>query len=78
MADRSDYPGFVAGCWTRLLRTAYLLVQDWAAAEDLTQAALVLACWPAPAGTTARSSGPPLPIVVHRVPTVAAYRWLAP
>ena len=40
MADRSDYPGFVAGCWTRLLRTAYLLMQDWAAAEDLTQAAL--------------------------------------
>ena len=43
MADRSDYPAFVAGCWTRLLRTAYLLVQDWAAAEDLTQAALVKA-----------------------------------
>ena len=48
MADRSDYPGFVAGCWTRLLRTAYLLMQDWAAAEDLTQAALVKAwlAWP--------------------------------
>jgi RNA polymerase sigma-70 factor (sigma-E family) len=43
VADRSDYPAFVAGCWTRLLRTAYLLVQDWAAAEDLTQAALVKA-----------------------------------
>jgi DNA-directed RNA polymerase specialized sigma24 family protein len=48
VADRSDYPAFVAGCWTRLLRTAYLLVQDWAAAEDLTQAALVKAwlAWP--------------------------------
>jgi RNA polymerase sigma-70 factor (sigma-E family) len=48
VADRSDYPGFVAGCWTRLLRTAYLLMQDWAAAEDLTQAALVKAwlAWP--------------------------------
>src|SRR5690348_15804777 len=48
VADRSDYPGFVAGCWTRLLRTAYLLVQDWAAAENLTQAALVKAwlAWP--------------------------------
>ena len=48
MADRSDYPSFVAARWTRLLRTAYLLVQDWAAAEDLTQAALVKAwlAWP--------------------------------
>lgn len=48
MADRSDYPQFVAACWTRLLRTAYLLVQDWPAAEDLTQAALVKAwlAWP--------------------------------
>jgi RNA polymerase sigma-70 factor (sigma-E family) len=48
VADRSDYPAFVAACWTRLLRTAYLLVQDWAAAEDLTQAALVKAwlAWP--------------------------------
>jgi len=48
MADRSDYPLFVAARWTRLLRTAYLLVQDWPAAEDLTQAALVKAwhAWP--------------------------------
>ena len=48
MADRSDYPGFVAARWTRLLRVAYLLVQDWASAEDLTQAALVKAwlAWP--------------------------------
>jgi RNA polymerase sigma-70 factor (sigma-E family) len=43
VADRSDYPAFVEGSWARLLRTAYLLVQDWAAAEDLTQAALVKA-----------------------------------
>ena len=48
MADRSDYPVFVSARWARLLRTAYLLVQDWAAAEDLTQAALVKAwlAWP--------------------------------
>ena len=48
MADRSDYPSFVAARWTRLLLTAYLLVQDWQAAEDLTQAALVKAwlAWP--------------------------------
>jgi DNA-directed RNA polymerase specialized sigma24 family protein len=38
----------VAARWTRLLRTAYLLVQDWPTAEDLTQAALVKAwlAWP--------------------------------
>jgi RNA polymerase sigma-70 factor (sigma-E family) len=48
MADRSNYPPFVAARWARLLRTAYLLTQDWAAAEDLTQAALVKAwlAWP--------------------------------
>jgi hypothetical protein len=39
VADRSDYPAFVEGSWARLLRTAHLLVQDWAAAEDLTPAA---------------------------------------
>jgi DNA-directed RNA polymerase specialized sigma24 family protein len=48
VADRSDYPLFVQARWTRLLRVAYLLVQDWQAAEDLTQAALVKAwlAWP--------------------------------
>ena len=48
MADRSDYPLFVAARWTRLLRTAYLLAHDWPTAEDLTQAALVKAwlAWP--------------------------------
>lgn len=48
VADRSEFPLFVAARWTRLLRTAYLLVQDWPAAEDLTQAALVKAwlAWP--------------------------------
>jgi DNA-directed RNA polymerase specialized sigma24 family protein len=48
VADRSDYPTFVAARWTRRLRIAYLLVQDWQAAEDLTQAALVKAwlAWP--------------------------------
>jgi DNA-directed RNA polymerase specialized sigma24 family protein len=48
VADRSEFPLFVAACWTRLLRTAYLLVQDWPGAEDLTQAALVKAwlAWP--------------------------------
>jgi RNA polymerase sigma-70 factor (sigma-E family) len=34
---------FVVGRSTRLLRTAYLLTQDWALAEDLLQSALVKA-----------------------------------
>lgn len=34
---------FVVARSTRLLRTAYLLTQDWALAEDLVQAALVKA-----------------------------------
>jgi RNA polymerase sigma factor (sigma-70 family) len=48
MADRSEYDAFVASAWHRLLRTAYLLTRDWAAAEDLVQAALLKAwlAWP--------------------------------
>ncbi|GIH91141.1 SigE family RNA polymerase sigma factor [Planobispora siamensis] len=41
MADRSAYDAFVAAHWQRLLRTAYLLTRDWAAAEDLVQTALM-------------------------------------
>jgi len=48
MADRSEYDAFVAVAWHRLLRTAYLLTRDWAAAEDLVQTALLKAwlAWP--------------------------------
>lgn len=48
MADRTDYQDFVASRWPRLLRLAFLLTQDWAAAEDLVQTGLVKAwfAWP--------------------------------
>jgi RNA polymerase sigma-70 factor (sigma-E family) len=48
MADRADYQDFVTTGWPRLLRLAFLLTQDWAAAEDLVQTALVKAwfAWP--------------------------------
>ncbi|KAB2342718.1 SigE family RNA polymerase sigma factor [Actinomadura rudentiformis] len=48
MADRSDYPEFVASRGEGLLLTAYLLTRNWATAEDLLQEALVKAwrAWP--------------------------------
>ena len=42
-AKRPEYDAFVALRWHRLLRVAYLLTADWAAAEDLLQNALVKA-----------------------------------
>jgi RNA polymerase sigma-70 factor (sigma-E family) len=42
-AKRTDYDAFVSARWSRLLRVAYLLTADWAAAEDLLQSALVKA-----------------------------------
>jgi len=48
MADRSEFDGFVDARSPALLRTAFLLTQDWAAAEDLVQTALTKAwqAWP--------------------------------
>jgi hypothetical protein len=40
---RRDFDEFVLSRSARLLRTAYLLTRDWAAAEDLLQTALVKA-----------------------------------
>ena len=58
MADRTEYQDFVTTAWPRLLRLAYLLTQDWAAAEDLVQTGLVKAwfAWP-------RIGGEPEPYV---------------
>jgi RNA polymerase sigma-70 factor (sigma-E family) len=58
VADRADYQDFVTAGWPRLLRLAFLLTQDWAAAEDLVQTALVKAwfAWP-------RIGGAPEPYV---------------
>jgi RNA polymerase sigma-70 factor (sigma-E family) len=39
--DESEFPDFVAARSAALHRTAYLLVGDWALAEDLVQVALV-------------------------------------
>lgn len=48
MADRAEYQEFVIARWNRLLRLGFLLTQDWAAAEDIVQTALVKAwfAWP--------------------------------
>ncbi|GII97622.1 RNA polymerase sigma factor [Sinosporangium siamense] len=48
VTDREEFDEFVARTWHRLLRTAYLLARDWAAAEDLVQTALIRAwlAWP--------------------------------
>ncbi|GAA4099291.1 SigE family RNA polymerase sigma factor [Nonomuraea soli] len=43
MPDRSIYPDFVATRSDRLLRTAFMLTQDWALAEDLLQESLAKA-----------------------------------
>jgi RNA polymerase sigma-70 factor (sigma-E family) len=43
MGAPEGFAEFVAGASHRLLRTAYLLTQDWGAAEDLLQTALARA-----------------------------------
>jgi DNA-directed RNA polymerase specialized sigma24 family protein len=62
MPDRAAFAEFVGTRSQSLLRTAYLLTHDWAAAEDLLQTALTKA-WFAwgridgdPSRTSARSS----------------------
>jgi DNA-directed RNA polymerase specialized sigma24 family protein len=43
MADPPSFDEFVASRSSHLLRTAYLLTQDWALAEDLLQTTLTKA-----------------------------------
>jgi RNA polymerase sigma-70 factor (sigma-E family) len=75
-AKRTDYDTFVAARWSRLLRVAYLLTGDWAAAEDLTQNALVKAWF-----AWRRIEGDPEPyvrkIVVRSFLTARRRRWRA-
>jgi RNA polymerase sigma-70 factor (sigma-E family) len=61
---------FVVGRSTRLLRTAYLLTQDWALAEDLLQTTLVKAwsAWP-------RIEGDPEPYVRRILVNTQASWW---
>jgi RNA polymerase sigma-70 factor (sigma-E family) len=61
---------FVVGRSTRLLRTAFLLTQDWAAAEDLLQTSLVKA-WSA----WKRVEGDPEPYVRRIMVNTHASWW---
>ena len=61
---------FVVGRSTRLLRTAYLLTQDWALAEDLLQSSLVKA-WSA----WSRIEGDPEPYVRRILVNTHASWW---
>ena len=63
-ARRPEFDAFVATRWSRLLRVAYLLTADWAAAEDLLQNALVKAWF-----AWRRISGDPEPYVRRIVVT---------
>jgi DNA-directed RNA polymerase specialized sigma24 family protein len=38
-----DFDDYVAAAWPRLIRSAWLLTQDWQVAEDLLQVALIKA-----------------------------------
>jgi RNA polymerase sigma-70 factor (sigma-E family) len=49
MSAEQDFDGFVHAAGPRLLRAAWLLIGDWAAAEDLVQTALEKT-WPKWAG----------------------------
>lgn len=72
MADKSEYDGFVLACSPALLRTAYLLTCDWAAAEDLLQTALVRA-WVA----WRRVNGDPMPYVRRVLVNCYTSSWLS-
>jgi RNA polymerase sigma-70 factor (sigma-E family) len=50
MRDSDGFDEYVAAAWPRLLRSAWVLTADWAAAEDLLQTALLKTCahWPLP------------------------------
>jgi RNA polymerase sigma-70 factor (sigma-E family) len=56
--DPGDFDGFVIASSPRLLRSAYLLTHDWAAAEDLLQTALARAWF-----SWSRMEGNPEPYV---------------
>lgn len=76
MRVRPEFDAFVAARWPHLLRVAYLLAGDWAAAEDLLQNALVKAWF-----AWRRISGDPEPyvrrIVVNAFLSGRRRRWRA-
>jgi RNA polymerase sigma-70 factor (sigma-E family) len=57
VADR-EFEGYVAAHWRSLLRAAWLLTGNWAAAEDLVQSALarVWTSWPRVRAATERDA----------------------
>ncbi|TDD34230.1 SigE family RNA polymerase sigma factor [Actinomadura sp. KC06] len=70
MADRSGFTDYVERHSGRLLRSAYLLTQDWARAEDLLQIALAKA-WVA----WGRVSGDPTPYIYRILTNTHASWW---
>ncbi|WP_433464178.1 SigE family RNA polymerase sigma factor [Spirillospora sp. CA-128828] len=70
MADRSGFDDYVEKHSDRLLRSAYLLTQDWARAEDLLQTALAKA-WIA----WGRVSDDPSPYVYRILTNTHASWW---
>src|SRR5919108_1874053 len=70
MADRSGFTDYVEEHSDRLLRSAYLLTQDWARAEDLLQTALAKA-WAA----WGRVSNDPTPYVYRILTNTHASWW---
>lgn len=70
MADEQSFASFVTACSSRLLRTAYLLTQDHALAEDLLQTALARA-WLA----WSRVDGDPEPYVRRILSNLYATWW---
>ena len=76
MADRSEFDEFVLARSRPLLRTAFLLTRDWAAAEDLLQTSLTRA-WVA----WGRVQGDPLPyvrrVMVNSYTSAWRRRWRA-
>jgi RNA polymerase sigma-70 factor (sigma-E family) len=70
MPDRAAFAEFVGTRSQSLLRTAYLLTHDWAAAEDLLQTALTKAWF-----AWGRIDGDPEPYVRKIVVTTYASWW---
>lgn len=70
MAERSEFDAFVTASSARLLRTAFLMTHDRAAAEDLLQTAYVHA-WRA----WRRVDGDPLPYVRRILANEYASSW---
>ncbi len=70
MPDLADFDAFVTASSPRLLRTAYLLTQNWASAEDLLQTSLAKSWF-----AWNRVDGNPEPYVRKIIVTTHASWW---